>query len=108
MVSVVEPELLPPPPPPLPPPLPPHAATPRARAVTRQPPAATERTRKFGPSSRNAIPKSADCRGAVRWHATCTRRGVLTVSEGRRAEPGARDASGAPVAGQVGRDHPQR
>src|SRR4051794_6924571 len=48
------------PPPPPPPPLlllslPPQAATPNARAVTRQPDAATERTRKV-PSSRNAIP----------------------------------------------------
>src|SRR5919109_5499739 len=48
MVRVVRP-----PPPPVLPPLsspPPHAATPRARAVRRQPKAATERTRK-GPSS---------------------------------------------------------
>src|SRR4051794_29654419 len=49
MVRVVRP-----PPPPPPPPLllssPPHAATPRARAVMRQPAAATERTCK-GPSS---------------------------------------------------------
>src|SRR3954471_21439848 len=49
--------------PPPPPPLlvlllsspPPQAATPSARAVTRQPEAARERARKF-PSSRNAIP----------------------------------------------------
>src|SRR3954449_6649680 len=56
MVSEVRP---PPPPPPLlvlllslPPP---QAATPSARAVTRQPEAARERARKF-PSSRKAIP----------------------------------------------------
>src|SRR3954452_1213539 len=49
MVRVVRPLLLLlPPPPPLS--LPPQAATPRARAVERQPEAATERTRK-GPSS---------------------------------------------------------
>src|SRR5215510_124984 len=56
MVSVVPPVLaLVLPPPPLPLSLPPQAATPNARAVTRQPEAASERTRKF-PSSRKAIP----------------------------------------------------
>src|SRR5262245_48939860 len=87
MVRVVRP------PPPLllvPPPtlsLPPQAATPRARAVRRQPEAATERTRK-GPSS--------GTRYRRRWIVwvpedvaqTTTRVGVLTLNEDPRRRRG--------------------
>src|SRR5436190_21018731 len=105
MVRVVRPPplLLPP----LLSPPPPQAATPRARAVMRQPAAATERTRK-GPSSGTryrrpgilcAPEDAAQC-------PTCT--AALTVNEVRPRRSARDGRSGAPVARHVRREHAQR
>src|SRR6187455_973269 len=82
MVRVVRPPLLllPPPPPPLS--LPPQAATPRARAVRRQPVAATERTRK-GPSSGTRYRRRWILGGREDAAQCSTRRAALTLNEFR-------------------------
>src|SRR3954463_10979857 len=107
MVRVVRP---PPPlllaPPPLPSP-PPQAETPRARAVRRQPAAATERTRK-GPSSGTRYR-----RAGILWGATDATQwspdwGPLTLNEAATPHVRCGGRSGAPVARQVLRDHADR
>src|SRR5215216_4238165 len=107
MVSVVRP------PPPLlpPPPLssspPPQAATPRARAVTKQPAAATERTRK-GPSSGTRYRRRRIVWGWQDMAQCSAGPAALTLSEADRAEPPRDGRSGAPVARQIRREHAQR
>src|SRR3954451_2380017 len=93
MVSVVRP-----PPPPLlllpPPPLsllPPQAATPRARAVMRQPAAATERTCK-GPSSGTRYRRCGIVWGAQDAAQCRARPARLTLNEARTRRFGVRRA----------------
>src|SRR5512132_3178248 len=72
--------------------LPPQAATPSARAVTRQLDAATERTRKF-PSSRKAIPNSP----RVYRSAETTRNGpYVDATVSARGCPAGRGPASAP------------
>src|SRR5215218_11021352 len=99
MVSVVRLESAPPPPPPS---SPPQAATPNARAVTRQPLAATERTRKVGPSSRN----TEECAIVGMTPDNAQRPAppdALTLSEGRVRRIGHDERRGAPRSGRGGR-----
>src|SRR3954453_18095904 len=106
MVRVVR---LPPPPPP-PPPLqlslspPPHAETPRARAVMRQPAAATERTRK-GPSSGTRYRRRGVVCAPEDAAQGPTYRAALTLNEVRAPRSARGGPSGAPVARHVRREH---
>src|SRR3954471_11938206 len=108
MVSVVRP-----PPPPLlllpPPPLsllPPQAATPKARAVTRQPAAATERTCK-GPSSGTRY-RRCGILGMAQDDVQCPARPARYPGVKSDRAGSAQRRSGAPVARQVAREHVHR
>src|ERR671923_145222 len=86
---------------------PPHAATPRARAVRRQPEAATERTRK------GSLLKERDTERGGFYGSRRTRRNVAPIwpllSLSEPDSPGlVRGASGAPVARQIRREHSAR